>query len=421
MKGSQRISNLITNPDFILPGRINIIEANCSSGKTYFALNTIPEWAGNPERILYLIDTSNGEMRIQQNIITISRDDYAMADYCSGKIWGEWAHTADKKMPVMTYAGFGSEVRKGRHFRWQDFDYIICDEMQNLVNYHNFSGDNTNLEAAEVALQIIAEEKKTKIIALSATPQKIREHFDALCYDVPFDKSDLFRVETFAAVPYRESVETIIQRHKGETGILYTTNVKDMKRYIACANSIGVRANGFWSVQPNTQRDHPMDREQFALRDTILKDETIPANIDLLVINRASETCIKIDSKNRKIDYMIVHDKDKEIQTQVRDRYHGDLSLFYYHDVEGANNLSCQHLPARFLNTRLYAEEREALCDHLDLRKPDDPNRSHYKWPTVKDYLERNGYAVERKKDKKRNGRWYYVVRLRDTKMGELL
>jgi len=33
-------------------------------------------------------------------------------------------------MPVMTYAGFGSEVRNNNgSFKWFDFDYIICDEM----------------------------------------------------------------------------------------------------------------------------------------------------------------------------------------------------------------------------------------------------------------------------------------------------
>ena len=33
-------------------------------------------------------------------------------------------------MPVMTYAGFGAEVRRDdKNFHWDDFDYIICDEM----------------------------------------------------------------------------------------------------------------------------------------------------------------------------------------------------------------------------------------------------------------------------------------------------
>ena len=71
MKGSKRISNLITSKDQLLTGRINIIEANVSAGKTHFALNTLPAWTGSPERILYLIDTNNGEYRMLENLLTV--------------------------------------------------------------------------------------------------------------------------------------------------------------------------------------------------------------------------------------------------------------------------------------------------------------------------------------------------------------
>lgn len=422
MKGSKRISELITNKDLILPGRINIIEANVSAGKTWFALNTLPAWARSPEKILYLIDTKNGEMRIQEHILTVSRQTYALADYCSGKVWGEGAHDADGKMPVMTYSGFGSEVRHGRNFNWQDFDFIVCDEMQNLINYQHFKGEKINLEAAESSLRQALKESKTRIIALSATPQKVWERFGDLCRDVPFDRTDLFQLETFAQVPYNKRIETLIQREKGKTGIIFTENIADMKRYITYANSIGVRADGFWSIRDDTQRTHPMTNEQFALRDTVLREETIPANLDLLIINRASETCIKIDGRKRSVDYMIVHDKDKEIQIQVRGRYHGDLPLFYYHDIEAANYLSCQNLPDKYLNARLYAAERDELCAYLDLRKPHDPNSLPYKWPTVKKYLERNRYSVsDAIKDSKRNGQYYYTITPKDTNLGESL
>lgn len=165
-----------------------------------------------------------------------------------------------------------------------------------------------------------------------------------------------------------------------------------------------------------------MTDEQFALRNTVLREETIPANLDLLVINRASETCIKIDGRKRSVDYMIVHDKDKEIQIQVRGRYHGDLPVFYYHDIEAANNLSCQNLPEQYLNARLYAAERDELCAFLDLRKEKDPNNGYYKWPTVREYLERNGYSVSKAiKDSKHNGQYYYTITPKDTNLGESL
>lgn len=60
MAGNKFLSDLITDPAVFKAGRINIIEAPVSSGKTTLALKSIPAWAGDPERVLYLIDTTNG-------------------------------------------------------------------------------------------------------------------------------------------------------------------------------------------------------------------------------------------------------------------------------------------------------------------------------------------------------------------------
>ena len=141
MTGTKRISDLITKPDALLQGRINIIDAPVSAGKTYFALTVLPTWS-SPEKILYLIDTTNGEMHIQNNIIAIGRMEYALCDYATGELWGE-KEVVKGKLPVMTYAGFGAEILKkpkdGAKFDWHKFDFIICDEMQNLVDYQRFN------------------------------------------------------------------------------------------------------------------------------------------------------------------------------------------------------------------------------------------------------------------------------------------
>ena len=77
MIGHKRISELITDPNAIIPGYINIIDADVSAGKTFFALNILPKWASSASKILYLIDTTNGEMRIQKNIRTVGRQTYS--------------------------------------------------------------------------------------------------------------------------------------------------------------------------------------------------------------------------------------------------------------------------------------------------------------------------------------------------------
>ena len=101
-----------------------------SAGKTHFALTILPRWAGSPTKILYLIDTSNGEYHIQRNILSVSRLTYSFFDYGKKSVWGERSFEAENYMPVMTYAGFGSEARNSGIRDWLfQFEYIVCDEM----------------------------------------------------------------------------------------------------------------------------------------------------------------------------------------------------------------------------------------------------------------------------------------------------
>ena len=74
MSGTKTISDLITDPNALQKGRINIIDAPVSAGKTHFALTVLPKWS-SPERILYLIDTTNGEMRLQSNMLKRAAED----------------------------------------------------------------------------------------------------------------------------------------------------------------------------------------------------------------------------------------------------------------------------------------------------------------------------------------------------------
>ena len=56
----------------------------------------------------------------------------ALIEYFLGKksVWGERSFEAENYMPVMTYAGFGSEARNSGFRDWLfQFEYIVCDEM----------------------------------------------------------------------------------------------------------------------------------------------------------------------------------------------------------------------------------------------------------------------------------------------------
>ena len=319
-------------------------------------------------------------------------------------------------MLVMTYSGFGSEILKGsQHFKWWEYDYIICDEMQNLVKYQAIPdkqkdedksrGSKLYLQQAELTLRQITAMGRTRIVALSATPRKIYERFRELCYKVPIDTTDLAHLETMRQIPFRGKVEDLLEQLRGKRGILYTTEIGDMKRYIKAARNMDFRANGFWSIHA----DEEMETEQKQLRAAILESETFPADIDLLVINAASETCM-IRESNRPIDFMIIHTKDTDTQTQVRGRYHGTLPLLYYHNAADANLEKCvSRFPESFLRKKLFAADQNELCEYLNIQKENGEQR-FYKMPKIAEYLEKAGYRVEHAKDSKQSGQWYYRI-----------
>ncbi len=388
MKGTKFLSELVTNPADILPGKINIVEANVSAGKTYFALTTIPHWAGSPEKVLYLIDTNNGELRLQQNIITVSRLAYGLAEYGKDRHWGEPLADVKGKIPVMTYAGFGSEILRAKEAFWEKFEIIVCDEIQNLVKYLHMNGEKQYLKQAESTLRALAVKGKTRIIALSATPQLARKHFGVLCHDVPFDRDSLVQYDTFRTETYT-GIETILPKLVGKTGILYTEQVRQMKDVIGLAGRNGIRAEGFWSLNDETQKTHPMTWKQLELRDTVLREETIPEDIDLLVINRASETCIKLQGSKRKVDYMIIHYAQTETQIQVRGRYCGDIPVLYLHSTDV--DASKIEVPECFLGKSLFLSDKKELCRILNIP---NPKGQRYQWRKVRTLLQEGNYRI---------------------------
>ena len=171
-----------------------------------------------------------------------------------------------------------------------------------------------------------------------------------------------------------------------------------MVKYIAFARENGIRADGFWSMRPETQKEHPMSKAQEELRSMVLKQETFPDDLDLLVINDASETCIKIQAAKRKVDYMVIHYNDEEKRVQVRGRYCGDLPKLYIHGPPAKEQSLA--VPPQYLNVLLFTPEKEELCRAFNLRTPDN---KLCKWTTVKKRLQASGYVIsEGRKDNKR-------------------
>ena len=356
------ISNLHTQ-------ELNIIEAPTGSGKSYFALNYIPSLVDDPyHKIVYLIDTRNGKEQIIDNY------EVATPEYWS------WYHdifgmnfTENKNVVVMTYAKFGIHCCDEPTFP-DCFDYIICDELPSLIKFENFSAKPNFHSVAKQALERAVKNNNTKVIALTATPQSLNKFYTPK-FIVPINKDELIQYDVLECVPFTNIDNIIADVDADEVGMCYTSRIRMMLEIERKAKERGLHPVCIWSTA-NT--DHPMTEEQLAVRNSILKDFTLPKEYDFLIINSSSETSLKIKSH---IDYVIVNSSNVDTQIQVRGRVNNDLKKLYLPFKKG-NEID---VPEKYLGVKLFSDDKRELCKFFGIRDP--RNGREWKWRSVKRLL----------------------------------
>ncbi len=389
MKGSKFLSEMV-DVSLLKKDKLNIIKAPTGSGKTYFALTHIPSLAHDAvHNVVYLIDTINGKEQILRNYNAIS------------EYYG-WAREADengmwfddvKHIVILTYAKFGYLSQTYTDFH-ANFDYIICDELHSLIAFQNFSPKPNLHSIALMMLKSAVRNNRTTVIALSATPRKMMEEFEGHFFELPIDQTDLLHYDVEEIIPYRDLFAVLSSSDPAEIGICYVPRITTMKSVEQEARKMGLRPVSIWSIRNS---EHPMTEEQLAARESILKDFTIPAAYNLLIINASSETSLKIKSL---VDYVIVSSSDEDTQVQVRGRVNSDLKRLYL----PATKDDPIELPDKFLGVRLFTPDKSALCDFVNLKNP--YNRP-YRWPTVKDLLIESDYSISEGRE---NNRRFVVI-----------
>lgn len=385
MLGSKYLSELV---DFkrLRSDAINIIMAPTGSGKTFFALHAVPEHCSDAHhQVLYLIDTINGKEQILRNYkaCPATRDWIEQVD--QGSIW----FVREETVVIMTYALLGTILIKMPNF-CERFKYIICDELHNLINFQNFTKKPNAHSIAKDGLEKVVIDNKSTLIALSATPDKIKTEFKNVdCNTIPIDLSEVRRYEIQNTNYYPSLNNLIHSLDPNKTGLCYTGRINKMKEIARVAAAAGLRPIAIWSINSN---DHHMSEEQLRVRSIILEQSVIPSEYNFLIINNSSETSIKIKSK---VDYVIVNNSNKDIQTQVRGRVDSDLHTLYLPSKE----TDLLVIPEEFLNTELSTTDKERLCEVLDIR---GKNGRQKKWTSIKKALqkENSGYSIRETRHK---------------------
>lgn len=380
-------------------GQANIIVAPCHSGKTTAASKIMEAHASKPSRVLYLIDTTAGK-----DALIIKKE----AQRCTEA----WLHTYDplwwKERPdrvnfaVMTYHQFGYSMIELPTFL-ADIDLIICDEMHNLIKYKAIESSTNEKEGriagfneevcCQMALSTLAMLSAQTgdlpmIVVMTATPNMVIRAFEQM--EAPykcFNYNGLVYSDRTLERIYYADFASVLWKITGRA-IIFVPTITQMKQYAQMADTGLDKIVCLWSIHNKEQ----MTEDQLAVREALLKDERIPADIDLLFINAAYETSINI--RNKDFNTMVIHSSNPDTQVQVRGRIRHDIDTLYLYDADHEH--VAHYFPDAYLDRWLTSGEIEAIATCMNLKNEDG---RPMKWRSIWPLLERDGMSVTRKRD----------------------
>ena len=392
MKGSKYLSEMV-DVSLLKKDKLNIIKAPTGSGKTYFALTHIPALVHDAvHNVVFLIDTINGKEQILRNYNAIS-EYYGWAKEADEN--GMWFDD-DNNVVILTYAKYGSLSQRYTDFH-ANFDYIICDELPSLIKFQHFSPRPNLHSVALMMLKSAVRNDRTTVIGMSATPRKMKEEFEGYYFELPIDQTELLHYDVDEIIPIRDFSFVLSALDPTEIGICYISRITQMIAVETEAKRIGLRPISVWSTG---NRKYLMTEEQLSVRESILKDYTIPKGYNLLIINSSSETSIKIKSP---VDYVIVNSTNDDTQVQVRGRVNNDLKRLYI----PATSTDPIEVPEKFLGIRLFYQDRIELCEIINLK---NRYNRQYKWTTIRSLLIDSDYILT--EGRQNNLRYVVITRL---------
>lgn len=387
------ISDVVSISDFDRD-TINLIFSPCGSGKTTFIETTLKEYAQKANRdLLYLAPTC----ALRDSVSSRERE---YIDIClDGR---EIRRLKQKGITAITYAKFGSMIAKAKEQGVYDANKfwgrnsIIClDEMHQAVNQLHYSKNENNI--TQIALDELIERSKDKsnlLIAFSATPKSATDfmfsRFDGKDFRLRLTKPAL-HLKSYVAkkeIKYRNLPQLIEELNPTQRGLMYIDLISQIEETIPMLEAKGIHAVGIWSPRSKKR----MNDEQWKAVESIVRDEALPDDVQVLIINAAYQTGLNIDPEKTRLDYIVVHNSNEDTQTQAKGRYRGDIDTVYIREKSGeCEYIIAQESIAPYLGIRLYKDDKKKLCDELDLR---DSRKRRLGWRKVRSILIDEGYEI---------------------------
>lgn len=394
--GKLYVSDVIDMNELV-SGKLNLICSPPGSGKTTFIEGALKEYSKQfSQELLYLAPQRAlvNSLKLRGNCKTIKLD--------NGEEIKKWKQ---KGITAMTYAAFGSQIAReeeqGTYSReeWWDEDALIClDELSTAVHYAHFDKDNVTRKALNELVKRCKNESNL-IVTLSATPKTAVRYF-RIWNDVGINVIEstlcLSGYESLKTIDYYELDSLLKSLDPSKRGMIYIGQVEQIKHAVELLEERGIHAVGIWS---ELNDKHPLNDEQRTVIQSLVKDEKVPDDVQVLIFNAAYETGLNIKPEKSHLDYAVVHNSNDEVVTQARGRYRGDIDTLYRRVKPDASEEFVREIDPEiikpFLGKRLFKADKDAIRKKLDFR---DGNHRLAGWATVAEQLKANGYIVVKKK-----------------------
>lgn len=393
----QHISDVISFDEFT-PGKINLIFSPCGSGKTTFMETKLKKYAQDrPQDILYLSPTC-----ALRDMVNAHNSTSSITELPNGR---KLKGPKQNGITAITYAKFGHLVEQqkeaGTYSRdeWWGKNAVIClDEIQQAVNqlYYDEKRDSITKTALEELIER-SEDDSNLVIAFSATPKSAVNfivdyfHWEKTGINIVKSVLDLQGYKDNQTIEYNNLDQLIQELDPAKRGMIYIDRISQIKKIVPQLKTRGIPSVGIWSVR-SSQR---MSDKQWETVNSLVNNDAIPDDVQVLILNAAYQTGLNIDPKKSHLDYVIIHNTNKDAQTQARGRYRGDIDTVYLK----SNNTICKEvnpdtiLP--FLDRELNQTDKDKLCEVIGFM---NSKGRLYKWPTIKKVLIQQGYSIADKK-----------------------
>lgn len=430
-------------------GTINIINSQAGSGKTRFIfdeliMNTTKytdmkyNLIADLNKVIYVCDTTMLKDSViandEKNMLKIYEKGDLKKAIETATIDNLLEGGGDY-IKVITYAGLiyllNSDYNKKILSK-----YIRCfifDEMHNLFKYAIFHDKNTkNIdERYSRVIDFLEELMSTKVllIALTATPgiiySKLRNR--NIEYRTLFGEDEKKSIKHYTQILEKKFYNCsnlikelhILKYMRLGKVLLYTTRVDVANKYKNLFKNFGYNAEWICSVNnkiqtKNNEKISRMNKKQLDLRDTLLRTNQIPKDLDVLIINAAYETGWDLENKDIKdIQIVIVDTTDEDVIIQARNRIRHDIKLLCYKPIIDSNleiyeydiyrnliptekfisiSYLASNIEEKYIGTKLTAKDRKYLVEKYAIVPP---NKRNATWKTFKYDLERCDFIVK--------------------------